>query len=88
MEILGTDTTGKEVYLNATATIGKDGSSLVFMATAPAGFKALETSYGRASWPMTVFFSAEGDNLPVIPWHSNFTNTAPWGSGRLGRTYV
>ena len=49
----------KEVYLNASATIGADGSSLVFKATAPTGFTPLETSYGRASWPMTVFFSSE-----------------------------
>ena len=36
---------------------------------------------------MTVFFSAEGDRLPVIPWHSNFSNTRPWAAGALGRTY-
>ena len=42
-QILGT-VAGKEVYLNATATIGADGSSLVFTATAPKGFTRLETS--------------------------------------------
>ena len=37
---------------------------------------------------MTIFFSTEGDKLPVIPWHSNFSNTEPWAAGVLGRTYT
>ena len=48
--------------LNATATIGSDGSSLVLTASAPAGFQAVATSYGRASWPRTVFYAGD---LPV-----------------------
>ena len=47
---------------------GGDGSS---------GFVLTASSYGRASWPMTLFFAQEGGN-PVIPWYSNFTNVKPW----------
>ena len=44
---------------------------------APVGFNATATSYGRASWPATVFFDERGDKLPVIPWFSNFSCTDP-----------
>jgi len=66
--------------LNASAVIGSDGSSIVLTNTdpAPAGFKATSTSYGRASWPRTVFFAKAGANLPVIPWYANFTTTSAW----------
>ena len=45
--------------LNASAVIGSDGASIVLTNTdpAPAGFVAAATSYGRASWPRTVFFA-------------------------------
>jgi hypothetical protein len=33
--------------------------------------------YGRASWPLTAFFSREG-GLPVIPWYANFSTSVPW----------
>lgn len=42
--------------LNASATIGKDGSSLVLSAPSN-NCTAVATSYGRADWPMTVFFT-------------------------------
>ena len=67
---------GTAASLNATATIGADGSSLVLTAGAPAGFKPTASSYGRASWPLTTFFSQSG--LPVIPWYANFTTVDPW----------
>ena len=70
--------TTPNVELNATATIGADGSSIVMTATAPKGFVPKASSYGRASWPMTIFFAKNGDNLPVIPWFNNFTSTKPW----------
>ena len=65
--------------LNASAgmAIGPDGHSLLLAAKAPDGFVATGSSYGRASWPMTVFFAAQGGN-PVIPWYSNFSNAKPW----------
>ena len=36
------------------------------------------TSYGRASWPLTTFFSvpAQG-SLPVLPWFSAINATDP-----------
>jgi len=69
---------GTAVSLNATAAIGADKSSIVLtVPRAPIGFNATATSYGRASWPMTVFFDAAGDKLPVIPWFSNFSCTDP-----------
>ena len=34
------------------------------------------SSYGRASWPMTIFFSATG--VPVLPWFSELNETKPW----------
>lgn len=76
--ILGAFANGTKAQLNATATIGADGSSLVLTATAPAGFTATASAYGRASWPTTIFFGKEGDNLPVIPWLANFSTTDPW----------
>eukprot|EP00040_Diaphanoeca_grandis_P026797 m.150595 g.150595 ORF g.150595 m.150595 type:complete len:555 (-) comp30734_c0_seq1:240-1904(-) len=55
--------------LNATAAISSDGHSLVLSAAAPAGFKVSASSYGRGSWPMTVFFNSFGQ--PVIPFYAN-----------------
>ena len=63
--------------MNATAAIGKDGTSVELSAAAPEGFQPVASSYGRASWPMTLFFAEVGGN-PLIPWYSNFTNVHPW----------
>jgi hypothetical protein len=53
--------------LNVTVCIGPDGSSIVLPAIAPgAGWKPTMSSYGRASWPMTIFFDKQ-TQLPVIP---------------------
>ena len=50
--ILGLLANGSKASLNATATIGADGASLVLEAAVPSGgFTATATSYGRASWP-------------------------------------
>ena len=67
--------------LNATATIGSDGSSIVLTATAPAGFQPVATSYGRASWPRTVFYAGD---LPVIPWYSDMAATNTWTPPKSG----
>eukprot|EP01052_Picozoa_sp_SAG31_P000329 SAG31_NODE_10_length_40133_cov_27.863041_15_plen_644_part_00 len=75
--IIGVDSTGANVSLNASAEIGQDGSSIVLIATAPEGFRPQSSSYGRASWPMTVFFSKD-TQLPVIPWFANFSTTNPF----------
>ena len=39
------------------------------------GFKPTATSYGRASWPVTAFFSAAG--APVLPWYANISSADP-----------
>lgn len=71
-------TTGVGMFLNATsAVVGADGTSIELMVSGAADFKATASSYGRASWPMTLFFAANGGN-PVIPWYSNFSSTNPW----------
>tara|TARA_B110001452_G_scaffold17861_1_gene14527 strand:+ start:153 stop:617 length:465 start_codon:yes stop_codon:yes gene_type:complete len=76
--ILGVLANGTKASLNASAAIGADGSSIVLTAVAaPAGFTPTASSYGRASWPRTIFFSTEG-GLPVIPWFANFSTTNPW----------
>lgn len=75
--IYGKFANGSTTFLNASASIGADGTSIELTAPAPDGFQATASSYGRASWPMTLFFAAEGGN-PVIPWYSNFTTTKPW----------
>jgi len=54
--------------LPATAALTSDSKGIVLTATAPAtGLKAVRTSYGRAGWPVTIFFNSNG--LPVIPWY-------------------
>ena len=63
--------------LNATASIGIDGSSIVLSAqNVPTDFKVLATSLGRGDWPMTRFFSEAG--LPVLPWFANLSTLDPW----------
>jgi hypothetical protein len=68
---------GTSHFLNASATIGTDGTSILLAAPAPEGFEPTASSYGRASWPMTLFFAADGGN-PVVPWYANFSTTNPW----------
>ena len=76
-QIIGVNVSGAVVSLNATSAIGEDGSSIVLSATAPSpGFQPRASSYGHASWPMTLFFGKESQ-LPVIPWHANFTTSDP-----------
>ena len=70
--------------LNATASIGKtDASTIVLRAAAPAGFEVGATSYGRADWPMTLFFSRDGA-LPVVPWYSALNETTPFFTNASG----
>lgn len=53
--------------VNATATIGADGKSVVLTATAPAaGLTAASTSFGMNGWPINTVMSAEG--FPLRPW--------------------
>ena len=85
-QIWGAFANGSKLALNASAAIGADGSSLVLSAAAPAGFNATASSYGRATWPMTVFFSSTG--LPVIPWWASFNATEPWQSPGFGTGLV
>jgi len=75
--IYGKFANGSTTFLNATASVGVDGTSIELAAAAPDGFQPTASSYGRASWPMTVFFAAAGGN-PVIPWYANFSATKPW----------
>ena len=76
-QIIGLNASGEVVSLNATATIGGDGSSIVLSAISPyTMFRATASSYGHASWPMTLFYDKES-HLPVIPWHANFSTTDP-----------
>jgi hypothetical protein len=93
----GLDGAGGWVWLNATAAIGTDASSIVLTAELPSAqptlssaaasvrpeapftpvFTPLATSYGRASWPMSLFFT-ENDGLPVLPWYANLSTMTPW----------
>ena len=77
------------VSLNATATVHATNRSVLVLTTAeppPAGFVPKATSYGRGSWPRTIFFGngarVDGKGLapvlPVIPWFANFSVTNPW----------
>ena len=75
--IYGKLANGTTTFLNATSSVGADGTSIELAAAAPDGFQPTASSYGRASWPMTVFFAAAGGN-PVIPWYANFSTTNPW----------
>jgi sialate O-acetylesterase len=54
--------------LNATATLTSDSKGMLLTATAPGtGYKAVKSSYGRASWPRTIVFNSNG--CPVLPWY-------------------
>ena len=76
-QIIGINSSGAILSLNASARIGADGSSIMLVVySPPPGFTAQATSYGRASWPRTVFFSASGDRLPVLPWFATLNQTS------------
>ena len=61
---------------NATATLTDSGNAIELAAAIPQGWKVRASSYGRASWPMTIFFSKAG--VPVLPWFSELNETKPW----------
>ena len=63
--------------LNASATIGEDRSSIVLSAQS-INCTAVATSYGRADWPMTVFFTEGEKGLPVIPWYAAIGVNNSW----------
>ena len=64
--LIQTDDPAK-TWWNASATPSADGSSLILSVEAPAaGFNAIASAYGRATWPITMAFNAIG--LPVVPW--------------------
>ena len=69
-------TSGAESVLNATARLVDGGRALELSAALPHGLEVVATSYGRASWPMTVFFSEGG--VPVLPWYATLDQTLPW----------
>merc|ERR1711879_1136274 len=57
---------GPSSWLNATATLGDDGQSLILTAFVGPGRSAIATRYGWNSWPVVWFYSQAG--FPVIPW--------------------
>ena len=62
--------------VNATATLTEGGAAIELTASVEAGWEVVATSYGRASWPMTIFFSQTG--VPVLPWYAALNETLPW----------
>jgi sialate O-acetylesterase len=67
---------GTTYAFNATAVLVDDGTAVKITATVPVDFAVVASSYGRASWPMTIFFSATG--VPVLPWYATLNQTLPW----------
>lgn len=67
---------GTEGVFNATAVLVNNGTAIELSAPVPSGWHVRASSYGRASWPMTIFFSATG--VPVLPWFSEMNETKPW----------
>ena len=67
---------GHEGVLNATAVLANGGQAINMTATVPPGYSIFASSYGRASWPMTIFFSEHG--IPVLPWFATLNQTLPW----------
>ena len=63
-QILGT-VAGKEVYLNATATVGSDGSTLVFAATVRALSGSISTVLTVLSWIRVDIHSRRALPCPV-----------------------
>ena len=66
---------GIKLVINATAGL-VNGSAILLSAAVPLGWQVEASSYGRASWPMTVFFSETG--VPVLPWFAALNQTLPW----------
>ena len=52
------------------------GQTILLRASVPPGLEVVASSYGRGSWPRTVFFSAGG--VPVLPWYATLNETRPW----------
>ena len=67
---------GTEVTFNATITLLEGGRSLSISARIPSTMQVVASSYGRASWPMTLFFSEHG--VPLLPWYAALNETLPW----------
>jgi len=61
---------------NASAQLVEGGKAIRLSAAVPAAVDVYASSYGRASWPMTIFFSAAG--VPVLPWFAELNETRPW----------
>jgi len=57
--------------IRASASLTSDMQRIVLSVSTPSsGAKPISSSYGRASWPVTIFFNSYG--LPVIPWYYKF----------------
>ena len=61
---------------NASAVLVNNGTAIKISAPVPLEFEVVASSYGRASWPMTIFFSETG--VPVLPWYATLNQTLPW----------
>ena len=72
----GGDGDDVEVVFNATARLVRGGRAIEISAPVPPGLDVVASSYGRASWPMTTFFSEFG--VPVLPWYAAINETLPW----------
>ena len=71
-----TNDTGHAMTTNATARLVGGGQAIELSARLPPGMRVVASSYGRASWPMTLFFSERG--VPVLPWYATLNQTLPW----------
>jgi len=67
---------GSTVVFNASATLVDGGTAVRLEANVPPTLRVVASSYGRASWPMTLFFSSAG--VPVLPWYATLNETRPW----------
>ena len=74
--IYATAANGSAQVFNATAVLVDNGNGMQLTAPVPPGWVVRATSFGRASWPMTIFFSSTG--VPVLPWFSVLNETRPW----------
>jgi len=74
--LYATDAAGQTTVHNATARLANGGRAIEISASVPAHLEVVASSYGRASWPMTLFFSERG--VPVLPWYATLNQTLPW----------
>jgi len=74
--IYAVDAAGHGTVFNATARLTHGGRAVELSASVPTALKVVASSYGRASWPMTLFFSEHG--VPVLPWYAALNQTMPW----------